>query len=174
MRCFIAIPYKPDPVVRDIMKVVEEKYGKNAKMARAEDMHITIEFFEDITEDRASDIWDSMNVKAFMNSAISVMGISHFPEGKKARVLVMAVNGNKILDMNQELFQNGRHRWNGNNFKPHLTICRFRTPVYVSDLEKMYEYVDIPQAPVREIVFMKSVLSSEGPSYSIFRKTQLI
>ena len=174
MRCFIAIPYNPGPVIRDIMKTVNEKYGKNAKMAKPEDMHITIEFFDDISEDMAADIWNGLNTKAFINSTVSIMGISHFPEGRKARILVMPVDGNKILDRNQELYQKGRHRWNGRNFRPHLTICRFRSPVYVSDLEKMYEYADIPLAPVQEIVFIKSVLSSEGPIYSIFRKTQLI
>ena len=174
MRCFLAIPYRPDPVVKDIMRTVEEKYGKNAKITRSEDMHITIEFWEDISEDMAADIWDRLNMKAFMNSTLSIMGLSHFPEGKKARVLVMPVDANKILNMNQELYQDGRYRWNGKNFKPHLTICRFRTPVYVSDLENMYEYINIPLAPVKEIVFMKSVLSSEGPTYSIFRKAQLM
>ena len=174
MRCFIAIPYRPDPVVKDIMRDVEEKYGKNAKISRSEDMHITIEFFEDITEDMAADIWNSLNMNAFMNSALSIMGLSHFPEGKKARVLVMTVDANKLLNRNQELYQNDRYRWNRKNFKPHLTICRFRTPVYVSDLENMYEYINIPLAPVKEIVFMKSVLNNEGPTYSIFRKAQLI
>ncbi len=174
MRCFLAIPYRPDPVVKDIMRTVEEKYGKNAKISRSEDMHITIEFFEDITEGMAADIWNSLNINAFMNSTLSIMGLSHFPEGKKARVLVMTVDANKLLNRNQELYQNDRYRWNRKNFKPHLTICRFRTPVYVSDLENMYEYINIPLAPVKEIVFMKSVLNNEGPTYSIFRKAQLI
>ncbi len=174
MRCFLAIPYRPDPVVKDIIRTVEEKYGKNAKISRSEDMHITIEFFEDITEGMAADIWNSLNINAFMNSTLSIMGLSHFPEGKKARVLVMTVDANKLLNRNQELYQNDRYRWNRKNFKPHLTICRFRTPVYVSDLENMYEYINIPLAPVKEIVFMKSVLNNEGPTYSIFRKAQLI
>ena len=110
MRCFIAIPYRPDPVVKDIMRDVEEKYGKNAKISRSEDMHITIEFFEDITEDMAADIWNSLNMNAFMNSALSIMGLSHFPEGKKARVLVMTVDANKLLNRNQGLYQNDRYR----------------------------------------------------------------
>ena len=174
MRCFIAIPYEPDSVVKNLMRIVEEKYGKNVRMVRPENMHLTIEFFEDIQEDVAAQRWDKLNIPAFKDSTFIIKRIGHFPEGKKARVLTLAIDRNRIMDRNQELYNDVRYRWNKRAFKPHITLCRFKSSVYVHDLVKEYEGIEFGKYPAKEILFIKSVLSEEGPQYTVFRRVQLM
>lgn len=187
-RCFLAIDMQPS-LVEKIGEVQKEfkKTKNNVKYTEKENLHFTIKFFGNITEDKIDEIKnvikkviikikeESINDildDADFKTELAIEGIGTFPNKKYMKVLWIGTKNNDFLtDLQKELdsefekigFEKEK------NFKTHLTIGRIRNLKYKKEFKEKIEEletINIGNMSISKISLKKSELTPEGPIYS--------
>jgi len=170
MRTFVAIEVSNKNVLNSIHKIQTELNIK-AKPVELHNMHFTVQFLGEVSEEMVGKISDALNSIEFSAFSISFASIGVFPKPNSARVIWIGVNdgGNELeklavvihLQLSQFGFSPDK------KFKPHVTIFRVKNKIEdVSDkLEKFSSYYFGKQT-VSEIKLKKSELTPNGPIYT--------
>jgi 2'-5' RNA ligase len=185
IRSFLA--FELSRPVKKIMQQVSAELKKSnldAKWVKIDNIHLTVIFLGDIEEQWLEQI-DAAAQAACIQSApfaINLQSMGCFPNKKKARVLWLGIAGElgRMADFQKSL-QKGLAPLNikeeDREFKPHLTLGRFRTPGNQGQLlEKiLQQYQDLtsPIAPLTELVLFKSDLKPGGAEYTKLRSWPL-
>lgn len=133
--------------------------------------HVTAVFLGDITPREQPAIRQIFAEFRSSPEAItlSLKGIGAFPSPEEARVLWVGVQENQaFLDLQSALA--GRLKEAGfslgeKEFRPHLTLGRFRNTMNVSDLVKLGGRKHFGDYPVRELILFESVLQGNIIKY---------
>ena len=174
VRSFLAVPFHPDEDFLSIVNEVKENYGREVRIPDTSNMHITLDFFADITERQALERWENLNIRAFENSILSPTGIGHFPEGKKTRVLFLDLNRELFMKKDESIYLENKFSWSYSEFHPHVTVCRFKFPGDTLLLEEKYKNHAFKKQKSEKIMLIKSILGQSGPTYTVIKETQLI
>ena len=170
MRTFVAIEVNNKDVLNSIHKIQAELNIK-AKPVELHNMHFTVQFLGDVSEDMVRKISDALNSIEFSAFSISFMGVGVFPKPSFPRVIWIGTNDGineleKLAEMiRTKLSQIGFHP--DKKFKPHVTIFRVKNKIEgISDkLEKFSSY-SFGKQMIYEIKLKKSELTPEGPIYT--------
>lgn len=175
MRLFIAVPV-PENLKKRIIAVQDgiRRAGVDAKFVEAENLHFTIKFLGEVTEEKTAEIRGAME-KACENQKvfeINVSGIGAFPGGNYARVVWLSVKEglqefeDLIKTVDEELSRIGFEKEKG--YVPHLTLARVRSGRNRAELLRLLEQLEnmeIGKMKVKELKLMKSTLSGKCPVY---------
>ena len=173
MRCFISINI-PKEVAQDIRKVQEglpEFYGKKTE---PENLHLTLKFLGEISEEKVEEVKKKLKEIKFENFEGEIKYSGFFDNQKYGVIWLNLSNCNEIQkivdDKLKDLFEPERR------FMSHLTIARVKNikdkKKFSDDLKK----IKMPETKfnVDKFYLMKSELTNDGPRYDVIEEYQLI
>ena len=170
MRTFVAIEVNNKDVLNSIHKIQAELNIK-AKPVELHNMHFTVQFLGEISEEMTGKISDALNSLEFTPFLISFVGIGVFPKPSFPRVIWIGTNeGVNELEKLAEMIRTKLSQLGfrpDKKFKPHVTIFRVKNKIEgISDkLEKFSSY-SFGKQMIYEIKLKKSELTPNGPIYT--------
>jgi len=170
MRAFVAIEVNNKDVLNSIHKIQAELNIK-AKPVELHNMHFTVQFLGEVSEEMIGKISDALNSIEFSTFPISFVSIGVFPKPNFPRVIWIGTDDGineleKLAEMvRSKLSQLGFSP--DKKFKPHVTIFRVKNKIedLSSRLEK-FSSCSFGKQLVSEIKLKKSELTSTGPIYT--------
>lgn len=183
MRCFIAINLD-EKLRTDIGKATEplRKAGTDVKWVTPENLHITLKFLGETTEETANDIIRTMKPKSRSLNAFDIKfhGIGAFPDWRKPRVIWIGITKPERLIRLQENVEEiavalGYNRGK-KTFLSHLTIGRVRSLKNMDSLMRAageLKQMDFGNIRAGRISLMKSELKPEGAEYTRLAEFEL-
>ncbi len=171
MRTFVAIDIDNQDVL-DSIKDVQSKIKINAKPLSIKNIHFTMQFLGEVSDEKLKDIQKELESISFKPFEVSIIGISVFPKPSFPRVIWVGTDekgGKNMIELasiiSKKLSDLGFK--NDKPFKPHATIFRVKNKIKnITNELKEYELHVFGVQKVSEIKFKKSVLTSDGPIYS--------
>ena len=170
MRAFVAIEVSNKDVLNSIQKIQTELNIK-AKPVELHNMHFTIQFLGEISEDMVRKISDALNSIEFSAFLISFASIGVFPNSNFPRVIWIGTNDGineleKLAEMIRlKLSQIGFSP--DKKFKPHVTIFRVKNKIEdLSNKLEKFSSCSFGKQLVSEIKLKKSELTYQGPIYT--------
>ncbi len=174
-RVFLAIPAGEAPGLRDHYKRIRDTLAEERiKWVRLHNLHLTLHFFGDLDEEaivRADRLFRK-HLKDLTAYDQELRGAGLFPDVRRPRVLWFGV---PVTDPLQALagavkdaLREGGFALPDKPFSPHLTIGRIKWIDHkdtLADLLNRYHDKMIARLPVKEILFLESILRPEGPEY---------
>ncbi len=184
VRTFIAVSLVTEELSSIVTEFQEElrKLGGRMTFPRTEQLHLTLHFFGDISNpdaERVCSIMDSLRITPSVH--LSILGLVLFPNALKPRVIALGVDDGReqIVELAKRtrklLRENGFHV-ESRRFKPHITVARVKqleNPQTLQDVLSAYSDRVAAQVEITDIRLLKSVLTPEGPVYSIIHKVAL-
>jgi 2'-5' RNA ligase len=178
--CAIALPqHVCELVLRQVARLREATPGARASWARASNLHLTIKFLGDIPLSSVSDLSAAVGRAAanLPHFSIRLERSGVFPERGPAKVLWLGVNevsGTLVrlhTALEDECAIAGFAR-ESRPFHPHLTLARVRHPQHARVLAAAHKNLkfDSAEFDVRELLVIRSELSSEGSKYSLISR----
>jgi RNA 2',3'-cyclic 3'-phosphodiesterase len=177
-RIFAAVKVQADPLLDQLLVHLKTTLAKDKiKWVEIENMHLTLKFFGETTDEKVTEIEDAMeNVKPFVPFVIDFKGIGIFGSIYKPRVIFLGIKENKdLLKMGNEinsLIQPIGYQPDRQNFVPHLTLGRIN---FLNDKKYFQEIISScksfspePQQ-ISAFHLYESKLKPGGPEYSILR-----
>jgi len=170
MRIFVAIEVSDKNVLNSIHKIQTELNIK-AKPVELHNMHFTVQFLGEVSEEMVGKISDALNNIDFSSFSISFASIGVFPKPNSPRVIWIGTDdGINELEKLAEMIRS-KMSYLGfspdKKFKPHVTIFRVKNKIedLSSKLEK-FSSCSFGKQLVSEIKLKKSELTSTGPIYT--------
>ena len=175
IRAFIAV--RIDPAVA--RKISEVQAGLKSKLSGIrwvglENLHFTLKFLGPIEETRITLIAETLGgaLRLFPRFSILARGIGVFPDIRRARLLWVGLNGDRLAPLASAVETALQPLGFGpekRGFKPHLTIGRWRSfngrpELLGKELENWKGY-DFGRSWVEEVIFFQSILKTEGATY---------
>ena len=170
MRIFVAIEVSDKDVLTSIHKIQTELNIK-AKPVELHNMHFTVQFLGEVSEEMVGKISDALNSIEFSSFSISFASIGVFPKPNFPRVIWIGTDdGVNELEKLAEMIRSKLSHLGfspDKKFKPHVTIFRVKNKIedLSSKLEK-FSSCSFGKQLVSEIKLKKSELTSIGPIYT--------
>jgi len=170
MRIFVAIEVSDKDVLNSIHKIQAELNIK-AKPVELHNMHFTVQFLGEVSEEMVGKISDALNSIEFSSFSISFASIGVFPNPNSPRVIWIGTDdGVNELEKLAEMIRSKLSHLGfspDKKFKPHVTMFRVKNKIedLSSKLEK-FSSCSFGKQLVSEIKLKKSELTSTGPIYT--------
>ena len=170
MRIFVAIEVSDKDVLNSIHKIQTELNIK-AKPVELHNMHFTVQFLGEVSEEMVGKISDALNSIEFSSFSISFASIGVFPKPNSPRVIWIGTDdGINELEKLAEIIRSKMSHLGfspDKKFKPHVTIFRVKNKIedLSSKLEK-FSSCSFGKQLVSEIKLKKSDLTPNGPIYT--------
>ncbi len=171
MRAFVAIEIYSNEIINLISKFQSE-ININAKPVEPYNLHFTLQFLGDISQDIAEKVMISLNSIKFSSFMVNFKGIGVFPKLKFPRVVWVGTDengGNSLIELAKKVentliplgFSVDKP------FKPHITVFRIKNKIgdISKELDK-FKSIDFGTQEITGFKLKQSVLSSKGPVYS--------
>jgi len=170
MRTFVAIEVSDKDVLNSIHKIQTELNIK-AKPVELHNMHFTVQFLGEVSEEMIGKISDALNSIEFSAFSISFVSIGVFPKPNFPRVIWIGTDDGineleKLAEMvRSKLSQLGFSP--DKKFRPHVTIFRVKNKIEgISDKLEKFSSCSFGKQLVSEIKLKKSELTPNGPIYT--------
>ena len=170
MRIFVAIEVSDKNVLNSIHKIQAELNIK-AKPVELHNMHFTVQFLGEVSEEMIGKISDALNSIEFSAFSITFASIGVFPKPNFPRVIWIGTDdgANKLEKLAEMIRSKLSHLGFSpdKKFKPHVTIFRVKNKIedLPSKLEK-FSSCSFGKQLVSEIKLKKSELSNQGSIYT--------
>jgi len=132
MRTFVAIEVNNKDVLNSIHKIQTELNIK-AKPVEPHNMHFTVQFLGEVSEEVIGKISDALNSIEFSTFSISFANIGVFPKPNSPRVIWIGVtDGINELEKLAEMIRSKLSHLGfspDKKFKPHVTIFRVKNKI---------------------------------------------
>ncbi len=170
MRTFVAIEVNNKNVLNSIRQVQSELNIK-AKPVELHNMHFTVQFLGEVSEEMVRKISDALNGIEFSTFSVTFASIGAFPKPNSPRVIWVGVNDgiNELEKLAETIRSKLSHVGFSpdKKFKPHVTIFRVKNKIegLSSELEKFSSY-SFGKQEISEIKLKRSELTPNGPIYT--------
>jgi 2'-5' RNA ligase len=183
MRSFIAVNL-PQTVKDEIDGIVSRlrPAGPPARWVPGDNMHLTLKFLDEITEDQVVPLRDAIVSVAGALPAfeVTLSGFGVFPNEQRARIFWVGIEQGfdtlKTLarDIDRAIAPLGFPREN-RPFSAHVTLARLREPGPVDRLIRAASHVPYNSGAIRvaSVELMRSVLSPKGAQYSVLESVRI-
>ena len=171
MRTFVAVEICNESTLNAIAKLQSELKIK-AKPVSKENMHFTLLFLGEISDDMAPKIMESLSSVSFNPIEMKLIDVGAFPNPRSPRVVWIGVNkdaAKNLVDLAVQVEEKLRPLGfrSDKPFKPHLTIFRIKDRMNdISHELNKFRSVEIGHETISELKFKKSILTPTGPIYS--------
>ena len=177
MRCFIAIDL-PDEIKSklfhdfDNLKKRRLFLGKNTEK---NSLHLTMKFLGDLTEEEIKKTEIALRKIKFQKFSCSLGKPGFFGDGNRINVIWIELLSDKLILLEKEISEAVNENY-GKEFTPHITLSRMKRVFNKKKLAEAIKNFNFksPGFEVKEFLFMKSELTSDGPKYKIIEKFPLI
>jgi len=170
MRTFVAIEVNNKDVLNSIHKIQTELNIK-AKPVELHNMHFTVQFLGEVSEETIGKISDALNSIEFSAFSISFASIGVFPKPNFPRVIWIGTNdGVNELEKLAEVIRLKISQLGfspDKKFKPHVTIFRVKNKIEdLSNKLEKFSSCSFGKQLVSEIKLKKSELTYQGSIYT--------
>jgi 2'-5' RNA ligase len=171
MRVFVAIEISNDDVISSIIDF-QSKVKINAKPVISKNLHFTLQFLGEISEDEVENIRQALRLIKFSPFKIKFKGIGAFPNIKSPRVIWIGTDQDganflKNLAGKVENLLSPLGFTSDKPFKSHLTVFRIKNKAgEISKELKKFEFADFGSQEISNIKLKQSILTPKGPLYS--------
>lgn len=182
VRSFLAIEI-PSDLLDSIIDIQDElkKSNSQVKYVEKENLHITLKFFGEITQDKVEDIVSSTEniLKNYKPTILSLKNLGAFPNKDYLKVLWVGIEKNNILLDIQKALDNEYSELGfkkERNFTSHITLGRVKGSKNKNQLKEIMKTnsdISIGEMNLNKIVLKKSVLTPNGPIYSTIHSFEL-
>lgn len=185
LRSFLAFELS-GPLKESLGQVAQDlkKTSLDAKWVKIDHIHLTVIFLGDIEEQWLNQIDAAARTACslFAPFTVHLKSMGCFPNKKRARVLWLGLGGDIVrMAELQKTLQKGLNPLNikeeDREFKPHLTLGRFRTPgnqgQLLDTILQQYQDLTSPVILLTELVLFKSDLKPGGAEYTRLRSWPL-
>ena len=171
MRAFVAVEIDNVDIIQKI-KSVQETATFEAKPVRIDQIHFTLQFLGEISQEKAEKVKSVLLTIDFQRFSLAIGGFGAFPNTKNPRIVWLGVDkfggeklSNVAKNVNSVLSPIGFNV--DKQFRPHLTIFRIKTKIgdIANELLK-FKDVEFGKQMVSKIILKKSELSKNGPEYT--------
>ncbi len=171
MRAFIAVEIQDENVLDAIVKIQSE-FNIRATPVNKKNMHFTLLFLGEITEDAAASVKKALDTISFKKIDVNFTHVGAFPNPRSPRVIWIGVDdtsSKQLVDLASQVekklaplgFRSDKP------FKPHLTIFRIKNKVDgIQDIIEKFKKIDLGKYTMTELKFKQSILTPSGPIYS--------
>jgi 2'-5' RNA ligase len=179
MRCFVAVELE-EAIKKEISKFLTSFNYISMKSVEDENLHITLKFLGEIEEKKIEEVEENLKLVSsqFEPFAVEFSGIGVFPNVHAARVLWIAIKGEKMVELakkvDDSLYSSGFPR--EKSIVPHITIGRIKHVPNKRRLEEdlnRYSSLTFGKMEIHSIKIKKSTLTPKGPLYSDLREVRL-
>ncbi len=177
IRTFIAVPVSERlfNLQEKLKATISEKTGK-IRWLRKDQLHLTLKFLGDTTEDSINDVRRIMQNIAdeFKPFNVSIQKTGCFPKIERPRVMWVGVSGelaklDQLVERIQKKLNPLGFPKDENKYYPHITIARAKYPQKKTpDISTFLDtsFVPIP-FQIKKVQFISSELFPNGPVYTI-------
>lgn len=183
MRVFIGIKLN-NSVKEEINKVLRpfKKISTPLKWVKPENIHLTLKFIGEISEEKYLQIKESLtnnnfNIKPFN---LKFSGLGRFGRGNNINIFWVGIeNNNELKNLFKEIenrLENINIKKDTREFKPHITLGRNKKQFNFKSFFKIldeYNNQFISEVKVDSFQIFKSELSYSGPTHTILKEIQL-
>jgi 2'-5' RNA ligase len=184
MRTFIAVGISSEAREKIAQIQVELRKGDtDVKWVEPKNLHITLKFLGEVSEDKLSGVIEKTKLAAsgISNFRVHLSGLGTFPNLRSPRVVWVGVSEGKteLKNLSERIEENLSYLGfakEKREFSAHLTIGRVRSPRGKGKLAKKIEDLercDVGEFSVDKVLVMESQLSSKGPTYRIIEEVNL-
>lgn len=174
MRAFISIeiPEEMKKQVKKIQKELERQKLFIGKMTRPENLHLTLKFLNDITEEQAEKITKRLEEIKLENFKARITEGGVFSD-TIIKIIWLKIEGveelQKEIDRKLEGLFNSEER-----FMSHLTIARVKKVIDGKRIKEEMSKINLnKEFLVEKFSLMKSSLKQEGPEYKVVGEFEL-
>ena len=177
MRLFIAINFKKG-VKYEIQEIIEslKLSSIKGKFVKSDHLHLTLEFFGDISEDRVGDIINTMNKVSTRSFSLKPSNLGYFKKRRGNIYWIGLKKSKRLLELQKELHNMLRDKnfnLEDRPYTPHITVGR---KVVLEESVNLDEYIK-PLGKIRikvtSIELMKSEHINGELVYTIIHKKRL-
>jgi len=172
VRSFVAVDLSEDliPPVVDVQSQISE--GK-IKFVEPENLHFTLKFLGEITEQKAKDVLTKLKgiCSSFKPFPILLKEVGVFPSLTYVKVIWVGVESEEFFTLSK-LVDSGMGKLGfkqERNIVPHLTVGRVKAPgnkARFREQIKALQTIEIGEMMVDAVVLKKSELTRKGPIYT--------
>jgi 2'-5' RNA ligase len=173
MRAFVAIDLE-DGCRAKASKIIESfsEAGGDVKFVEPQNLHITLKFLGDVSEDDVKRIESSLlnGVKMMKPFKISLKGVGYFGSPKNIRTIWIGIENGRdgLISLSNMVNECLKDIFSMEGASPHLTIGRVRSAknreAIMDEINSMKD-VKIGEMAVSEIKLKSSTLTKTGPVY---------
>ncbi|MHA1379937.1 MAG: RNA 2',3'-cyclic phosphodiesterase [Candidatus Helarchaeota archaeon] len=180
IRSFMCIEIKNEDILDEIIRFQEDLQFANIKFVERENIHFTLKFLGDITQETINKIIEIMEKIKLKPFKISIDKAGAFPKIQYPRVIwVATTSGTEEMirlynNLNPELVKLGFKK--DKPYHPHATIGRVRTGKNKAQLiKKLNEYRNFKfgEMQIKSFQLKKSILTRKGPIYTLIKEAFL-
>ena len=179
VRSFIAVDIGEEllPKIVEVQTQITE--GK-IKFVEPENVHFTLKFLGEITDEKAQDVIKKLKevCSTFSPFPIHIKGIGAFPSFNYMKVIWIGIESEEFFTLST-LVDSGMGKLGfrqEKNIIPHLTIGRVKAPGNKARFKaqvKALQNIDIGEMTVDTVILKKSELTRKGPIYSNIEEISL-
>lgn len=166
LRLFVAV-FPDGNVAREMLRAIRKLELPTHKLTPPEQIHITMQFIGDTESRELDSVMESVERSAagLKRFTLTPTQLLTFPERGPARLLAAETDAPPtLLEIQRRLAHRlARSEKHDRPFRPHLTLCRFRSPVRNLIIN---EPLTTSPFEVNRIALMKSTLKPTGAVYA--------
>jgi 2'-5' RNA ligase len=180
MRSFIAFDIENAQILERItqMQKILAETGADLKLVEPKNIHITLRFLGNITQNMVGKIYEEMKKVRFTPFDVKIQGVGAFPDMRYPRVLWAGITqgADQLRSIFNQLEPNLRRLGfapDPKGFSPHLTIARVKSGRNKAELAKrVEENVNFEFGIVKAncLRLKRSNLTPRGPIYSTLKE----
>lgn len=171
MRSFVAIEIIDKQII-DSIKNIQSEFSINAKPVEIENIHFTLQFLGEISEDKLKQVKGALSRISFESFDVTFTSMGAFPKAKFPRVIWVGVDENSrknLIELAKKIANSLSPLGFSSDkpFAPHVTIFRIKNkPDDITEELKRYKDVHFGIQSVKNFKLKKSELTPSGPIYS--------
>jgi len=176
-RVFSAVDIEDRKVLEEL-EHVRDSIDLGFNTVPAGEMHMTLQFFEEVDQDGLEEIKDAMKAVSVSTFGAEIKDIGAFPSKEYIRVIWAGLQAEKINRLYREISSHSIESDNDHEFMPHVTLARVKniSPQKKSKLQKSleeYRNHDFGELKVKSVKLFESKLTGNGSSYQVIHEVEL-
>jgi len=188
LRTFIAVDF-PIEIKEKIIEITAYFQSKlppaQIKWVEPDHMHLTLKFMGETPHDKLVQIKQSIHqvISVFPSFEIEIKALGMYPNNQRPRVIWLGINAeNHLILLHNQLDQALKGegiKSDRRPFSPHLTIGRVRrnadqeSIIQIGKILSQFKIASLGSIKIDEILYYQSVLTPQGPIYTILQSTPL-
>jgi 2'-5' RNA ligase len=188
LRTFIAVDF-PIEIKEKIIEITAYFQSKlppaQIKWVEPDHMHLTLKFMGETPHDKLVQIKQSIHqvISVFPSFEIEIKALGMYPNNQRPRVIWLGINAeNHLILLHNQLDQALKGegiKSDRRPFSPHLTIGRVRrnadqeSIIQIGKILSQFKIASLGSIKIDEILYYQSVLTPQGPIYTILQSTSL-
>ena len=167
MRLFTALPL---PAATRTLVSLQTGGISGARWVPEENLHITLTFIGDVTDDRLEDIVEALHTVHGPPPVVELHGVGHFGSRKVRSIWIGVKKSDRLVSLQervQRVLANCGIQVEGRRYTPHVTLARFRSarPRDVSGWIETNAAFAAPPFEADRFVLYQSFLGKSGANY---------